>query len=84
MERNEESHTGIYGWVCLGAFVAGWDALAPETLSSAFRRGLENPRTRYLVLGAWAITSAHLLGLLPDNIDPFRSLEHLQDRPDKV
>jgi hypothetical protein len=76
MERghNEQSHAGIYGWLGLAAGVAAFDALAPETMSSAFNRGMQNPYSRYLVLGAWAITTAHLLQLIPHEpveLDPF-------------
>jgi hypothetical protein len=55
----------------VGAGIVAWDLLAPETLSSAFRRGAENERTRPYVLAALGVTALHLLGALPRQVDPF-------------
>lgn len=70
MERNE-SHAGTYGWVALAAGVAAFDYLAPETLSHAVDRALERPYGRIAAIGAIAVTSAHLLNLIPSKYDPF-------------
>jgi len=65
------SRMGTLGWVACAAGVAIFDIVANETMSSAFRRGLENPKTAAPVIGAWAVTTAHLFGVLPERIDPF-------------
>lgn len=69
-----ESHVGSLGWAVIVAGVTAWDILADETLTNAFARGRENPKTRYLVIGAWAITTAHLMDWLPEKIDPIDQL----------
>lgn len=78
MERQSkqpyDSHAGTIGWVALAAGVAAFDYFAPETLSSAVDRALETPRGRYLAIGAVAVTAAHLLNLIPENVDPFKML----------
>jgi hypothetical protein len=63
--------SGTVGWCLLGAGVAAWDYLMPETLSGAVDRALESPRGRYLAIGAVAVTAAHLLNILPKQVDPF-------------
>lgn len=68
--------SGTTGWVLLASFVVGWDigvALrgGGETLSSSFRRALLHPKARWPVIVAWGITTAHLFGRLPRNLDPF-------------
>lgn len=70
-ERNSESHFGTYGWMAIGAFVAVFDCLAPETMSDAVDRALTRPAGRVAVAGAIAVTSAHLLNVLPKAIDPY-------------
>lgn len=64
-------HHGTVGWGLLAAGVLAWDIFAPETLSSAVDRALEHPRGRYAAIGGVAVTSAHLLNLLPERYDPF-------------
>ena len=71
LEGGTGSKAGTLGWAACGLGILAFDTLAPETMSSAFRRGLENHRTAIPVIGAWAITSAHLFGALPERIDPF-------------
>lgn len=63
---------GELGWAAIGIFVAGFDILAPETLTAAFKRAPLPVR-----LGALAITSAHLLDLIPHSVDPFYLLQDL-------
>ena len=69
-----ERLVGHLGWVATAAVVAAWDYYAPETMSNAFKRGREHPVARFAVVGAWAVTTAHLMDWLPDNIDPFDNL----------
>lgn len=72
MEKSPEARAiGHLGWFALSAFVIGWDWKAEETLSRAFARGLDNDRARPWVVGAWAVTTAHLFRALPETIDPF-------------
>jgi hypothetical protein len=67
----ERERAGTIGWACIGAFVLAWDILAPESLTHAFSRGVENPHTRPFVLGALAVTAAHLVDAIPHRYDPF-------------
>ena len=67
----ERSKAGTAGWVGLGIYVAAWDILAPETLTSAFKRGREHKAASPLVVGALGVTALHLMGVLPEKIDPF-------------
>lgn len=69
-----DSHIGTAGWVALAAGVAAFDYYMPETLSHAVDRALERPRARYMAIGAVAVTAAHLLNLLPEQLDPFNRL----------
>lgn len=75
-ERNQ-TNVGILGWASIACAVVAFDGMAEETLSHAFKRGLDNPKYRPVVLGALAITNLHLLGLLPRPIDPFNHIESL-------
>lgn len=61
---------GTWGWIGLTAYVAAWDALAPETLTGAFGRAVLHPRKRWQVIAAWGVTTAHLFHLLPKRFDP--------------
>lgn len=73
-------HIGSIGWLSLAAGVVAWDLTQEETLTNAFRRGYENPHYRPLILGAMAVTAAHLIGAIPEEIDPFhRGLDFLQN-----
>jgi hypothetical protein len=73
MERRKhnEARSGALGWALVAAGVAVWDIHAKESLSHAFQRGMDNPLSRPLVLGALAITAAHLVQVLPRQLDPF-------------
>jgi len=64
---------GGVGWAVLAGYVAWWDLTRPETLSSAFWRGVLG-RHRRLVVGGWAYLTAHLFHLLPAWLDPLRLL----------
>jgi hypothetical protein len=66
-------------WIGLAAGVAAYDALCPrgETLSEGIDAALERPIGRYLAIGAVAVTSAHLLNILPNKIDPIQRFVQL-------
>lgn len=72
MERRNESHIGTAGWAVLIGGVILWDYFAPETLSGAVDRALESHRA--VTIGAIAITGAHLLNILPPELDPIHQL----------
>lgn len=55
-----------FGWLAVGAVVAAWDLANQRSLSSAAQRR----RAVTLVVGG--VTLAHLLGILPESVDPFR------------
>jgi len=69
--KSPESRAGTIGWIGLGAGVLAFDVLAPETLTSAYGRYLERPVSRIIAVGALAVTAAHLVGALPNQVDPF-------------
>lgn len=64
-------HSGTVGWAAIAAGVLAWDILADETLTSAFKRGASNERTRPYVVGALGVTALHLMGAIPRDLDPF-------------
>jgi len=55
----------------IGAFALWWDATREDTLSNGVDRALENPYTRYLAIGAVALTALHLVNVLPQKADPY-------------
>lgn len=66
---------GTAGWWAVAAVVVAYDTWAlareRETLSAAFRDSVEHRGWRWLVLPLWLVTSLHLFGKLPRQIDPF-------------
>jgi len=68
------THRGSWGWLGLAASVVVFDVFSEESLSHAFTRGMENKYSRPIVLGVLAVTAAHLLDLMPENIDPLDTL----------
>lgn len=64
--------SGSLGWTALATGVIVWDVLAPETLSSAFRRAHTHKASNMAVKISWAILTAHLFGWLPEKADPMR------------
>ena len=68
--------SGGVGWLAITAVVVAWDLLAPETLSTAFRRGAATPAGRAAVIGSWAILTAHLFAVIPQRADPVHLIIH--------
>jgi len=78
MERTRnETALGTLSWIGLGAYVALADRYVEESLTHAFRRGLDNPRYRPVLLGGMVITCLHLLDALPRPVDPYYAVEKL-------
>lgn len=65
------SKVGTLGWLGLALYVGVWDKLAPETLTSAYKRGKEHPIMKPLVIGGLGVTALHLLEAIPRECDPF-------------
>jgi len=67
---------GTKAWIGLTAYVVGYDLYGllndKELLTEAFRRGLEDPVSRWLVVLAWGLTTKHLFfGKFLPWLDPF-------------
>ena len=75
METRNETRLGTVGWMAVGATVLAAEVLLEESLTHAFRRGLDNPRYKPFLLAGMGITALHLTDLLPKPIDPFVALE---------
>lgn len=65
---------GGAGWLGIAALVVGWDVVAPETLSAAFRRARSGPVGSTVVVLGWAYLTGHLFHVIPDRADPFVAL----------
>jgi hypothetical protein len=68
--------SGSFAWAGIAAYVVVWDLIVvprwgAETLTSGFHRGRRHPHARVAVLGAWGVTTLHLLGALPPGWDPY-------------
>lgn len=76
--------TSEKAWIGLAAGIFAYDVLCPEgeTLSEGVDRALEHPKGRIAAIGAIAITSAHLLNILPEKIDPLHNLLRVIHRKD--
>ncbi len=59
--NTSETNIGAIGWGAIGVFALAWDAYAEQTLSNFAHERIADHRTRYLALGAVAITAAHLV-----------------------
>lgn len=55
-----DGNTGALAWGALVGGIVLYDALAPQTLSESFHKGMET-RAKPLLVGAVALTAAHLL-----------------------
>jgi len=58
----------MVGWLGLAVYVALWDRFANKTLSRALWDGLEDPRSRAVVIGLWAWLTSHLFLKKPKKI----------------
>jgi len=79
--KSPESRCGTVGWIGLTAGIIAWDILAPETLSHAYDRYLDDPVKKVVAIGAVAITGLHLLNKIPEQVDPlvqgFKAIERI-------
>lgn len=66
---------GKDGWVVIAVFVTVWDLRTSDSLSAAFLRG--HHKHGSLVITAYVVTTAHLFGNQPAQVDPFYLLLHL-------
>ena len=68
----EKPRPSTIAWGVIGAGVSLYELGCPqgETLSERLDPLLEG-RGRYVVLGGIAITAAHLMNLIPTQVDPF-------------
>jgi hypothetical protein len=73
VERSPDSRTGTAGWAAIGSFVIAFDLLSKESLTHAFERARESESVpiKALALGTLAVTTAHLVGVIPRQVDPF-------------
>jgi hypothetical protein len=73
---------GKAGWVYVTVGIAVWDTLAEEDeqLTGAFRRSLKSPSGAIFTCATWGILTAHLFGLLPEEIDPIHMVTHVTRR----
>jgi hypothetical protein len=59
---------GGMGWILLAIFVWAWDWYAPESLTQAFWRGLDNSHSRPFVLFGFVWVTSHLFLKKPQRI----------------
>jgi hypothetical protein len=64
---------GKHGWAIVAATVLAVDTFATDTMSEAYAnlREHQKPTYRALAVGCLAVTTSHLLGIIPERIDPF-------------
>jgi hypothetical protein len=72
---------GTAGWVSVGAVVVAAELLDSKTMSEAFREASRHPVIGPVVITVWGVLTAHLLGLIPPEYDPFkRATSHVPRR----
>ena len=71
---NKTKMNGLIGWGLVAGAVGVWDTMNQQTMTESFQDALEDPVKKYLALGGMAITCAHLLDVIPHQIDPFHVL----------
>lgn len=59
------------GWLGLAAYVVAWDYAMSGWEGSSLTHGFQHARCRPALVVLWGITTLHLFGLLPKNVDPF-------------
>lgn len=68
----QPKHYALYWWLGMAATVAAWDAIRQEdTLTSCYRRGMENPLARPFLTAAAAATALHLCNVIPRKYDVY-------------
>ena len=65
------SVNGLYGYAGIALAVGAFDTINEQTMTESYQNALEHPYKRIIALGGMAITCSHLLGLIPDKVDPF-------------
>lgn len=67
---------GDCAWIVLASGIAAYDiwALAThkETLSQSYARALGSPARRLPTIALWVYLTAHLMQIIPPEIDPLR------------
>lgn len=61
---------GSKGWVAVAAVVIAAELLDEKTMSDAFRTAARHPVYGPIILTAWGILTAHLVGVIPAKYDP--------------
>lgn len=61
---------GSKGWIAAGAVVVAAELLDERTMSEAFKAASRHPVYGPVVISAWGILTAHLLGIIPGKYDP--------------
>jgi hypothetical protein len=62
---------GAGGWIAVGIAVAIAEIADSETMSHAFRDGLEHPVVGPVICITYGLLTAHLFGVIPQKYDPF-------------
>ena len=65
---------GTAGWLSVGAVVVAAELLDTRTMSEAFREASRHPVIGPVVITTWAVLTAHLLGFIPPQYDPFHTV----------
>lgn len=66
------NNPGYNGWAAVITVVLIAECLDSRTMSDAFRHS-----PNYIRVPVWAITTAHLFGVLPERLDPFTYLSRV-------
>lgn len=69
------------GWLGLAGYVIAWNRTQARTLSSGCHAALTKPLTAVPTLLAIGTTAAHLLNVIPHQVDPFHLVGKLRRRP---
>lgn len=62
---------GVKKWAALAATVIALEVIGEETLTGACHRALDHKVGQYVVPFALGFTAAHLLRVIPREIDPY-------------
>jgi hypothetical protein len=75
-----EVDPGVVKWGILAGTILALEVVGQETLTGACYRALEHKVGRYVVPFALGFTAAHLLDVIPDEIDPYQWIARGIDR----